>query len=150
MTSLDAYQHYRENEILNAGPLELVVMLYQTAIASIGDARRHLRAGDIRERSNAISKASAILSELAQSLDHEKGGIITRNLTELYDYLQRLILKANIEQIEPPLVEAGKLLATLLEGWQSCITAPAPLPASKNPHEEEALGKAYDGRLAKL
>ena len=142
MTSLDAYQHYRENEILNAGPLELVVMLYQTAIASIGDARRHLRAGDIRERSNAISKASAILSELAQSLDHEKGGIITRNLTELYDYLQRLILKANIEQIEPPLVEAGKLLATLLEGWQSCITAPAPSPAAKNRHEEEYVSIA--------
>ena len=142
MTSLDAYQHYRENEILDAGPLELVVMLYQAAIASIGDARRHLHAGDIRERSNAISKASAILSELAQSLDHEKGGIITRNLTELYDYLQRLILKANIEQIEPPLVEAGKLLATLLEGWQSCITVPAPSPASKNQREEEYVSIA--------
>lgn len=142
MTSLDAYQHYRENDILNAGPLELVVMLYQSAIVSIGDARRHLRAGDIRERSNAISKASAILSELAQSLDHEKGGGITRNLTELYDYLQRLILKANIEQIETPLVEAGKLLATLLEGWQSCITAPAPFPASKNQHEEEYVSIA--------
>lgn len=136
MTSLDAYQDYRENEILNAGPVELVVMLYQAAIASIEDARRHLRAGDIRERSNAISKASAILSELAQSLDHEKGGSIARNLTELYDYLQRLILKANIEQIEPPLVEAGKLLDTLLEGWQACIPAPAPSPANQNQYEE--------------
>ena len=136
MTSLDAYQDYRENEILNAGPLELVVMLYQAAIASIDEARRHLRAGDIRERSNAISKASAILSELAQSLDHEKGGDISKSLTELYDYLQRLILKSNIEQIEPPLIEAGKLLDTLLEGWQACIPAPSPSPAHKNQHEE--------------
>ena len=142
MTSLDAYQDYRDNEILNAGPLELVVMLYRAAIASIEDARRHLRAGDIRQRSNAISKAGAILSELAQSLDHEKGGSIAKNLTELYDYLQRLILKANIEQIEPPLVEAAKLLGTLLEGWETCVPAPDPSPAYKNQYEEEYVAIA--------
>ena len=139
MTPLNAYQDYRENEILNAGPLELVVMLYQAAIASLHDARRHLKAGEIRKRSNAISKVSAILSELAQSLDHEKGGSIATNLTELYDYLQRLILKANSEQIEAPLVEAGKLLDTLLQGWQTCIPAPAPSPAYGNAHDEEYI-----------
>ena len=142
MTPLNAYQDYRESEILNAGPLELVVMLYQAAIASLEQARRHLKAGEIRERSNAISKASAILSELAQSLDHEKGGAIAKNLTELYDYLQRLILKANIEQIDPPLVEAGKLLQTLLEGWQTCVPAPAPSSAYQSRHEEEYVAFA--------
>lgn len=142
MTPLDAYQDYRENEILNAGPLELVVMLYRAAIASIEDARRHLKAGKIRERSNAISKASAILSELAQSLDHEKGGSIAKSLTEIYDYLQRLILKANIEQIDPPLVEAGTLLNTLLEGWETCLPAPAPSRAYQNQPEEEYVAIA--------
>ncbi len=142
MTALHAYHDYRDNEILDAGPLELVVMLYQAAIASIVDARRRLEAGEIRERSNAISKASAILSELAQSLDHEKGGPIARNLTELYDYLQRLILKANIEQIEQPLVEAVKLLETLLEGWQTCIPAAAPSSAYTNQHDDDYVAIA--------
>src|SRR4051794_40906990 len=123
--SVNAYQDNRENEILSATPLELIEMLYKGAIGFINDARRHLRAGDIRERSNAISKAAAILSELSQSLDYEKGGSIAKNLGELYDYMQRLLLKANSEQIEPPLAETAKLLETLLEGWQACTPAPA-------------------------
>ena len=137
MTSLDAYQDNRESEILNAGPLELVVMLYRAAIDSLADARRHLKAGDIRQRSKAISKVSAILSELTQSLDHEKGGSIAKNLTELYDYLQHLILKANSEQIELPLIEAATLLGTLLEGWETCVPVPILSSAYQSQHDEE-------------
>jgi flagellar protein FliS len=136
MSSLSAYQNNQENEILSAGPLELVEILYKAAIQSIEDARRHLKSGDIRERSNAISKAGAILNELAQSLDHEKGGAISKNLTELYDYMQRQLLQANMEQIEPPLIETCKLLETLLEGWQTCSST-TPSSAYKSRYDEE-------------
>jgi flagellar protein FliS len=136
MTSLDAYQNNQENEILSAGPLELVEILYKAAIQSIEDARRHLQSNDIRERSNAISKAGAILNELAQSLDHEKGGDISKSLTELYDYMQRKLLQANMEQIEPPLVETCKLLETLLEGWQACSRT-IPSSSYKSRYDEE-------------
>ena len=136
MTYIAAYQNDRDSEILSAGPLELVEMLYKGAIQFIDDARGHLRAGEIRERSNAISKASAILAELAQSLDHEKGGEISKNLTELYDYMQRQMVKANIEQIDAPLAEIGKLLATLLEGWQTLIPAVSAVPAPARTTEE--------------
>jgi flagellar protein FliS len=136
MTSLDAYKNNRESEILSAGPLELVEILYKAAIQSIEDARRHLQSGDIRERSNAISKAGAILNELAQSLDHEKGGDISKSLTELYDYMLRQLLQANMEQIDPPLVETCKLLETLLEGWQTCSRTIAP-SAYKSRYDKE-------------
>jgi flagellar secretion chaperone FliS len=121
--SYSAYEKYREGEILAADPLELVELLYRAAIQSITDARQHLRAGQIRERSDAISKAGAILNELMQSLDHDKGGEISKNLAELYDYIQRQLLKANMQQIEAPLTEVNKLLETLLEGWQACSAA---------------------------
>ena len=130
MTNIAAYQHDRDTEILSADPLELVEMLYKAAINSIGDARICLRTGEIRERSNAICKASAILAELAQSLDHEKGGAISKNLTELYDYMQRLLLKANSEQIDAPLVETDRLMTTLLQGWQSLLPAASASPVS--------------------
>src|SRR6185369_14776100 len=140
--SLDAYQNNRESEILSASPLELVEMLYKGAIGYINDARRHLRAGEIRERSNAISKASAILIELAQSLDHEKGGNISTTLAELYDYIQRRLIKANVEQIEPPLIETTKLLETLLEGWQACIPA-ATASSSQSSYDQSSYDKDY-------
>jgi flagellar protein FliS len=133
--SYSAYEKYREGEILAADPLELVELLYRAAIQSITDARQHLRAGQIRERSDAISKAGAILNELMQSLDHDKGGEISKNLAELYDYIQRQLLKANMEQIEAPLTEVNKLLETLLEGWQACSAATP--TASRNQNEAE-------------
>ncbi len=133
--SYSAYEKYREGEILAADPLELVELLYRAAIQSISNAREYLRAGQIRERSDAISKAGAILNELMQSLDHDKGGEISKNLVELYDYIQRQLLKANMEQTETPLTEVNKLLETLLEGWQACSAAtPA---ASRNQNEPE-------------
>jgi flagellar protein FliS len=141
--SLDAYQNNRESEILSASPLELVEMLYKGAIGYVNDARRHLGAGEIRERSNAISKASAILAELAQSLDHEKGGKISQTLAELYDYMQRRLIKANAEQIEPPLIETVKLLETLLEGWQTCIPAAA-ASGYQSPYEKDYVPLAFN------
>jgi flagellar protein FliS len=62
----------------------------------------------------------AILNELALSLDHDAGGEISRSLAEMYDYLQRLILQANFEQIDAPLAEAEQLLATMLDAWENC------------------------------
>jgi flagellar secretion chaperone FliS len=132
---INAYQWSRENEILSADPLKLIEMLYKAALESINQARRHLQSGEIRERSSAISKVSAILNELALSLDHERGGSISKNLTELYDYMQRQILKANFEQTEAPLIEVGKLLGTLLEGWETCLDS-APAAYQNQPETE--------------
>ena len=113
------HAHYRENEILTADPLKLVQMMYRAAIDSIGAARRHVRAGEIAERNLAIMRAWNIVNELMQSLNHAAGGEISRNLAGLYAYIQLRLLEANAQQTEPPLEEAEKLLATLLEGWSS-------------------------------
>lgn len=119
---------YLENEILEVDGWRLVELIYQAAIDAIGKAREHLRAGAIQARSRQITRASELVSELALSLDHEAGGGLSRNLAELYDYIQRLLQEANFRQIEPPLAEAQELLRTLLEAWQQA--APQVTPTS--------------------
>ncbi len=126
--TVNGYDSYRESEILSADPLKLVEILYRAAIESISDAGGHLARGAIRERSNAISKTCEILMELAQSVDLQRGGDIARNLVDLYDYMQRRLLEANIQQVDKPLLEVSGLLRTLLEGWQNCVpTATQPI-----------------------
>jgi flagellar protein FliS len=117
------YQSYFEDEILAANPLRLIQLLYRGALDSIASARRCLKAGDIRARSRAVSKAMEIVTELSLALDHTAGGELSRNLAELYAYAQRLLIRGNTEQSDPPLAEAERLLSTLLEAWQAC---PAP------------------------
>lgn len=118
--SNNGYHNCLEDEVLEANPLKLVELLYRGALDSIAAARRHLRLGDIRSRSRAITKAMAIVTQLSLSLNHQDGGEISRNLAELYGYIERLLIQANVEQCEPPLVEAERLLSALLEGWTHC------------------------------
>ena len=111
-------QNYLESEVLSADPLRLVELLYRGAIEAIQSARVAVKSRDIQQRSKQISKALAIVNQLALSLDHSKGGTISRQLLELYDYMGRRLTEANIQQTEPPLAEISTLLNTLLEGWQ--------------------------------
>lgn len=98
-----AQDTYLESKVLSADSVELVQILYQAALDSVEKARRHLSQGDIAARSKQITKAVAILTELAVSLDHPSGGgDLSRILLELYDYMQRRLLEANVRQSESP------------------------------------------------
>ena len=114
------YQSQLDEDVLSATPLKFVHLLYRGALDSIAAARRYLRQRDIRARSRAISKAMGIVTELSLSLDQQQGGELSRNLADLYGYVQTLLIKANTEQSDPPLEEAERLLGTLGEAWASC------------------------------
>ena len=109
---------YFEQMILSASPMELVRLTYEQAILCVREAREHLRQKKMVERSKAIMKAYALVTELLTSLDEEKAPAISAKLRNLYLYVQGLLLKANCEQIEGPLAEAQLLLGTLAEAWK--------------------------------
>jgi|ERR1017187_10356501 flagellar protein FliS len=113
----NAHDTYLEERILSADPVELVDLLYQAAITAVGEARRHLAERQIRARARSISKACDILLELTTSLDYERGGEMSVRLTQLYGYMHRRLVDANLRQSDEPLAEVAGLLATLMEGW---------------------------------
>ena len=116
----NGYQNYFQDEILAASPVKLVELLYRGGLDAIAAARRYVRLGDIRARSQAISKAMAIVTRLLLTLDHEQASDLSRNLAALYRYILKLLIQANTQQCEPPLAEAEHLLSTLLEAWVVC------------------------------
>lgn len=127
------YQNYQIQEVLSADPVKLVTILCRAAIDSASAARRYLANGSICERSGQIIKAFEILGELRSSLDHERGGNISRSLAPLYVYMQQRLLEANCKQTDPPLAEVERLLTTLLEGWDSIRTDTTGRPAEYTP-----------------
>ncbi len=112
------YQEYLDNEILTADPVKLIQLMYRGALDSVSSARAALAAGDIFTRSRLISKAVAIINELALSLDHSQDASLCRNLVELYDYMARRLNEANAVQVDEPLAEVAGLLSELLDAWQ--------------------------------
>jgi flagellar secretion chaperone FliS len=130
------YQSYYEDELVDASPLKLVQLLYRGALDAIASARRFVRLGDIPSRARAIAKAMAIVTELSRSLNTEQGGEVSRNLAQLYGYVEKLLMQANFEQREKPLEEAERLLETLAEAWTALIPEER-ASASQTPAESE-------------
>ena len=142
----NAFHNYLDNEVLTAHPLRLVQLLYRGALDSIASARRHLKLGEIRARSRAITKAMRIVTELARSLNMAEGGEVSRNLARLYGYVLRLLMKANSEQSDAPLAEAERLLGALAEAWDSAAqdsTAQENASAPVSEEDYEPLSCAY-------
>jgi flagellar protein FliS len=111
------YAAHLEASILTAEPIELIRILYRTALDSVRDARAHLAGGEIRERSKAINKALGMLHELAISLNHEAEPMLAGKLAALYDYMERRLLAANQEQSDGPLAEVAGLLEVMAGAW---------------------------------
>jgi flagellar protein FliS len=102
-----------------AGPHRLVQMLFEGALEKIAVARGHLTRGDTAEKGRHISWAISIIEGLRTSLDVERGGEIANNLNELYDYMKRRLLEANLSNDGRILDEVTTLLREIKGAWDA-------------------------------
>lgn len=110
---------YLQTQVQSRSPLELVVMLYDGAIQSGETARDALIAGNIPARKAAISKMMAIISQLQNTLDMERGGDIAENLDRIYTWANVRLLDAIVHKDAGPVEEVRSVLASLREAWQT-------------------------------
>lgn len=107
-----------ETGVNSASPEKLISLLFDGARAAIARARFALEHNDIPGRGAAISKAIDIVSNgLRAALNLEAGGEVAANLQELYIYIERCLLLANLHANVSKLDEADRLLADLGSAW---------------------------------
>jgi len=112
------YQQTRaEGRVEGADPHQLIAMLLDGAIERIAQARAHLRRGDVPAKGAVVTKAVAIVGELRASLDHAAGGSVAQRLDSLYDYINRRLLFAQLNNDDEALAECGRLLEPVRDGW---------------------------------
>lgn len=115
-----------ESAVMSADPHQLIVMLFDGAQAAIGSARLHMQDGNRSAKGLAISKAIDIVNNgLAAALDHERGGGIAGDLAQLYDYVARLLVQANLRDDVTQLDLAASLLDNIGSGWRELRHSPA-------------------------
>jgi len=120
-----------ETSVLAASPNRLVTLLFSGARAAIAKAKIHMEAGQIPERGKAITHATRIVDEgLKQSLNLNAGGELADNLSQLYDYILRSLMMANLKADISQLDTAYRLLAELQEAWQQAVD---PQPSEPQP-----------------
>ena len=131
-----------ETGVPSASPHQLILMLYQGAIAAIASAQQHLRLNNIAARGEAISKAISIIDGgLKASLDLSVGGELAKNLSELYQYMGRRLLHASLKHDPAALEEVRQLLQQLAGAWETLAattTAAAAKPSAPPPPRRAA------------
>lgn len=108
-----------ESGVMSASPHRLIVMLFDGAQAAIRAAKLHMEDGNIPAKGQSISKAIDIVNNgLAAALDGEQGGELAERLASLYDYIVRLLMKANRHNDQAALDEAASLLDDIGSAWR--------------------------------
>jgi flagellar secretion chaperone FliS len=127
MNASRAAQAYRRVESESRSPLELVVMMYDGALRFLGEASDAVERGDLRARAHAISRVLAIIGELQNTLDVEKGGAVADQLDDLYTYLTSRLLDVALKQDVTAIEEARKLLTPIRDAWSEISNTQTPI-----------------------
>ncbi|BDH45367.1 flagellar protein FliS [Salmonella enterica subsp. enterica serovar Choleraesuis] len=122
MYSQQAIQSYAqidlESSVLNASPWQLVALLFSGAQSALKKAQLLMARGEIVGKGEALTKAISIISGgLQHGLDHSVNPALCQNLDNLYDYMVRRLLHANLHNDTAAITEVATLLETLSSAW---------------------------------
>lgn len=108
-----------ESAVLSASPHQLVVLLFDGALSAMKKATILMDQGDIPGKGQALSKAINIITNgLRAGLNHEAGGEISANLDNLYEYMTRRLLEANLRNDPEAIAEVERLLSNIADAWK--------------------------------
>lgn len=113
---------YQTQAVETAGPVQLVIMLYDGAIAAIARSEFAL-AGSEQDKfevaNRELTRAQDIVTELWLSLDHELGGEIASNLAAIYQHCLATLTRANLDKSERELPQVKNHLVSLRDAFAS-------------------------------
>lgn len=119
----NAANHYSQVDtytgVNGADSHRLVLMLLNGALSNIAVAKGSIERQDIAGKGEAIGHAISIVNGLRSSLNLEVGGELAENLDNLYDYMERRLLEANMHSDRTMLEEVSGLLHEIKEGWMN-------------------------------
>lgn len=131
---VNAAEAYRRNQILNAPPEQLTLMLYNGCLKFIEEGMEAVGEKNYESANTSLQKAQRIISEfrLTLNMDYE----ISHQLLPLYDYVYDRLVEGNIKSDQNQLTEAKTIITELRDAW---------VGAMKKARSEKGLGKGGQG-----
>jgi len=129
-----ATQQYQQVGVFSsaayADPHHLITMLMDGALERIALAKGAMLQNDIAEKGKLIGNTVTIIEGLRGCLDLSAGGELAQNLFDLYDYMIRQLLRANLESEPEILDEVARLLREIESAW---VDIPNVSPSATSP-----------------
>jgi flagellar secretion chaperone FliS len=123
---IDQYRHIgTATAVAQANPHQLILLLFDGAIAALLQARHALAEGDGDTRRATISKAMRIIDEgLKAALEPEGDPGLAASLGALYEHMVARLFQANLRADDAPLAEVAGLLGDLRATWAEIAPRP--------------------------
>lgn len=120
MAAMRQYQNVNtQAQAVDASPHRLIQMLMEGGLTRLAQARGAMERGQFAMKGELIGKAIGIIGGLRAGLNLEEGGELAVNLDNLYDYMSRRLLEANLKNSVEPLDEVADLLRDVKSGWDA-------------------------------
>lgn len=117
--------------VSGADPHRLILILMDTALERMAAARGCIERRQIVQKAKLLHNCVHLVAELRGTLNMAEGGALAQNLSDLYDYMIRRLLRANNENDIACLTEVSSLLGEIRGAWAAIgpEVRPAPQPA---------------------
>jgi flagellar protein FliS len=123
-----AIQQYKSLDtttaVENASPHRLIQMLMERALQNIALARGSMEREEVSTKGELIGRAIEIINGLQVSLNHKHDPDLSANFDELYAYMTRRLLEANLKNDKTILKEVEGLLREIKEAWDAIADDP--------------------------
>jgi flagellar secretion chaperone FliS len=114
---VDARRSYQESAIRGATPIELVVVLYDSAIEDMRRALAAMQQNDVETRCRQMAHALIVLQQLQGTLDFERGGSSARQFEQFYSLVRAKLLEAQIRNSPETLREQIRYCSEVRDCW---------------------------------
>ena len=108
-----------QSTLADATPHRLIQLLMERALMKMGVAKGHMEREEVREKGNNLGVAISIISMLQASLNHKANARMSANFDELYGYMMRRLLEANLRNDSKIIDEVSGLLQELKSAWDA-------------------------------
>ena len=111
-----------ESAVMSASQQQLVMMLFDGALSALIRARLFMQDGNIEGKGSSISKAINIIEAgLKEGLTENRGDELADNLLDLYNYMTRRLLQANLHNDVAAVEEVEGLLRNIADAWKEVV-----------------------------
>jgi len=117
-SSLAAYRTVSvHGGVANADPHRLVQMLMDALAERLVTVRGCIERGEVARKAKLLHSCVTLIAELRGSLNLAEGGELAQNLNNLYDYMTRQLLMANVQSDIARVTEVLGLLNEIRSAW---------------------------------
>ena len=112
---VNAAEEYRRQQILNAPPEQLTLLLYNGCLKFMDEGIDAIEGKKYEDANTSLQKAQRIISEFRLTLNMEYE--ISHQLLPLYNYVFDRLVEGNIKSDTSKVTEAKEIITELRDAW---------------------------------